>query len=452
MFDFIYNLLLFVISLSILVTIHECGHFFAAKLCKVKVLRFSLGFGKIIFKKTGKDGCEYAISLLPLGGYVKMLGEQQEDVAESDKDKSFSHKSKIQRAFIIFAGPFCNILLAFLLYVGLFLNGVTVMRPIIGDVMPNSVAASANLKPHDLFVEVAGKSVAGWDDVMLEILGNVGEDIPIIVKADFGAGERTSTFLNLSTINLTPNSNPLNDLGLRIFYGEVTNKIAYVKEGSPADVAGILVGDYIVGVDDLKTDNFYRISDYIKDHGFKKLTLFIKRNDVIYQTAVLPAKVETADGKKNIYQVGIASYTDSNFFKDLYVTVDYSFGESVVKALIKTYDMSLLIVRSVGKMITGAISYDNISGPISIAKTAGESAQLGLTFYLGFLALISVNLGILNLLPIPVLDGGQLIFILYEAIFRQKPNEKMQLYLSALGLALLLLLTVFALFNDIRAL
>lgn len=454
MVDFLYNLAVFIISLSVLVTIHECGHFFVARACKVRILRFSIGFGNVLFRTVGKDGCEYVISALPLGGYVKMLGENDplpDDGTIDNREDSFAAKSRLQRALIIGAGPACNILLALVLYVMVFMLGTDVLRPVIGDVMPNNgLAKDTALAPMDEIKRVNGKEVTSWSDVLLAVVDSAGSDVRLSVVAEMGAGPAKEIVLGLHDLKLTPKMSLLDYLGIRPCHGRVLNEVDLVQKDSPAEKHGIQKGDRIISIDGNKMENFYRVSDYIRENGYRPLKLVIDRQGRLYESTVTPDPILDRDGAVRGYRIGVGAKTES--IDGLHSFVSYSFLEALYRGTIQTYDMSLLIVRQIGKMIDGSISVDNISGPITIARGAGESAQLGFTFYLGFLALISVNLGILNLLPIPVLDGGQLLFIAYEAVFRRKPNASAQMYLTVFGMTLLVLLTLFALFNDIKAL
>lgn len=450
MFDAIYNIVLFIISLSILVAIHEGGHFLAARLCGVKVLRFSIGFGKVLFKKTSaKDGCEYAISAIPLGGYVKMLGEENDNVEACDLDKSFASKSKLQRAFIIIAGPLANIILAFVLYTCVFTQGENIVRPYIAHVSSQSLAMQAGFKNDDVIVAVDDKPVKSLNEFILALVDNAGNEVNVSVNNEQEQVVRNLK-LDLTKLEIKPNLNILSYIGLSPKTAILSNTISYVKEDSSAFRAGIKVGDIIVGIDDLYSNNFYDIQDYIKLHGDKVLAIHLLREGKPLTISLLPNAIYDAALNKDIYQIGIAPSVTP--YDDLIQKIDYTFTQAIARATTQTYEMGLLIIRSVGKMISGAISYENLSGPITIAKGASQSVELGFTYYLGFLALISVNLGILNLCPIPVLDGGQLVFIAYEAIARKKANEKMQVFLSMLGMLLLFILTFFAIFNDFRTL
>ena len=247
--SFLWNLLFFGIAIGILVTIHEAGHFFAARFCKVKILRFSIGFGKVLWSRKGKDGCEYAVSAIPLGGYVKMYGENKQEASElTDISGSFYAKSLGARAFIIAAGPLCNILLAFFLYVFVNLSGVTLIKPVIGDVVPDSVAAEAGFKDYDLIENIGGIETADWKNALLTLVSHSGEkNVLIEVKRDLGRGDNISLNMDLSSFKLEPDKDPLGILGLKVCVGKILNVISSVNQDSPAFRAGLKAGDEMVG-------------------------------------------------------------------------------------------------------------------------------------------------------------------------------------------------------------
>ena len=452
--SFLWNLLFFAIAIGLLVTIHEAGHFFAAKLCKVKILRFSIGFGKVLWSKTGKDGCEYAVSAIPLGGYVKMFGEsvsEAQNIEGNLKQQSFYAKPLFQRAFIIAAGPLCNIVLAFILYTLINISGVTLLKPIIGDVTPNSEAAVAGFKTYDLIEKIDGLAVDDWKNTLLTLLAHTGEkNVAVAVKRDLGKGESSVLHLDLSNLEITPKSDPLSLIGLKVCVGKIENVIDAVSENSPAARAGLRQGDEIISINGIASESWYRTQDMIAAANGQALDLVIKRNGTLYSTKIVPDLIY--DKERDIYRPMVGIVAKAEVLPELSQKVQYNLVDATLKAFADTYEMSLVIVKSAVKLATGAISAENIAGPIAIAKGAGESATIGLTFFLSFLAAISVNLGILNLIPIPVLDGGQLLFIAYEAVFKKAPNEKVQFVLTALGMSLLLSLSALAIFNDLRAL
>lgn len=448
MMSALWDLIFFAVALGILVTVHEAGHFFAARACGVKVLRFSIGFGKILFQKKGKDGCEYALSLIPLGGYVKMQGENDDDQSTG----SYKSKSVGKRALIIAAGPLCNILLSFLLFTVINMAGVSVLKPVIGDVIPGSLAAKSGIVSQSLITKVDGKEVRSWGEVVLTLgLAEGKGEIELTTVPFLGQGQSGEYRLEFAAQKDLANASIfLEELGLRRMLGEVLGKLSAVKPGSPADLAGIRAGDEIVSVNGEKTEGWYRVYDAIRSSSGNKLSLLVKRDGQIYETTLIPEYIKLKNEHKTVPVIGVMAQTKN--VPELIDELKYGPLDALKKAFSDTINMSTLVVKAVSSMLSGAISAENVSGPISIAKGAGDSAAAGTVAFLSFLAAISVNLGILNLLPIPVLDGGQLVFIAYEALFRRAPGQKVQRMLTAIGLGILLSLMLLAVFNDIRGL
>ena len=441
----------FLLALGILVSIHELGHFIAARACGVRVLRFSIGFGPILVKRTGKDGCEYAISAIPLGGYVKMEGE---DASSDDKallsKTAFKAQSVAKRAVIVAAGPFFNIVLSVILFTIVNMSGISYSLPIVGDVVPGSKAELSGFKPFDKIVSVNGNNTESWSDVMITFVEKIGSSgkFDVIVRSDLGKGEKRTISMSLEDSVLMRNESPLEKNGLRPCFGKVLNVVDKVIEGSPAQRASIKSGDTILSVNGISTDTWYRVSDAIANSSFDELTLVVQRDSKIYQTSLIPEKKQIRGTDKYRPFVGISAKVEK--IEGLTKKVYYGLVDGFVKAIGDSVSMARVIIVSAGKLITGSISADNVSGPIAIAKGAQESASFGLIMFLSFLGAISVNLGILNLLPVPVLDGGHLVFLAYEAIFKKEPGPRIQMMLTSIGALLLLLLTVFALFNDIK--
>ncbi|MCR5537512.1 MAG: RIP metalloprotease RseP [Succinivibrio sp.] len=450
MLSALWNLCCFALALGILITVHEAGHFYAARWCKVRVLRFSIGFGKVLFRKQGQDGCEYALSVIPLGGYVKMLGEEQSD--EASGPDSFLSKSLKQRAFIIAAGPLMNLILAVVLYTGINLSGVTILQPVVGDVLPGSSAQQAGFMRYDLIQKVADSRVQSWQDVMLMIMPQVGSDRPVQVEVagELGHGEVRRLQLSVQDLELGPRTDALYLIGLRRCYGRVDNQIDSVAPLSPAELAGLKPGDAIVRVGDTDTPDFFRVQDAIQNAPPGPLELIILRDGAKYSAKVVPQLHKDIKQNKSVPFIGIGAKVTG--LSELRKEIRYGLVDAVKVSLQETYRMSKLVVVACSKMLTGAISAENISGPIALAKGAGQSASIGISFFISFLAAISVNLGILNLIPIPVLDGGQLLFIAYEAVTGHEPSARARYMLTSLGFSVLITLMVFAVFNDIRGL
>lgn len=493
MLDFIWNLVLFVFSLGVLVFIHESGHFLAARLFGVKVYTFSLGFGPALYSWYGKSGIRYVISAIPLGGYVKMKGEATEvadailtdhdnkkenldkpkkglvqslknlffeekvQVVSPDKEKepdpdSFISKKVWQRFVIIAAGPIFNIILAFFLYTAANLLGVSSIKPFVGNVYSNSVMDKAQVQSLDQIKQIANKEVVGWQDFFSEAIAHVGEKVTLVVAGNFGKEPERYLTLDLSNFEVVPGGVDIyRQFGISPSMGRPPRELSLVEENSAAQKAGIQVGDVVLSVNGVQTKHWYDISselDKYKELDKPQVVTFeIERDGKILYIEFAPDKAYNELLKKEVYHFGIGTSVviDSSMIS----LNQLSFDEAVTKAFDDTIYMSMLIVRYVEKMVSGYISPKNLNGPIAIAKSAGVTASLSLSIYLSFLAAISINLGVLNLLPLPVLDGGQLVFLVYEGIFKRKPNEKLQGILVSCGMVILLMLTCLAIYNDL---
>ena len=445
------GLFYFLIALGILVTIHELGHFLAAKACGVKVLRFSLGFGPILFKKKGKDNCEYAVSAIPLGGYVKMEGENTPVEDKSSLPKgSYKSKKVWQRAIIIFAGPFFNLVLAVFLFTYINMSGITQLLPVVGDVKPESIAQTSGFKDYDLIESINGKDISSWKDVMYELVEVVGSTAPasVTVSSDLGAGQKRVLSLDASNIVLNRNESPIKKVGLEPCLGRIGTTLSMVENGSPAQKASLKQGDEIEKINGIEMSSWYRIVDMIHYSNGAPLNLVVKRDGSLYQTTVVPENKYSEKTKMTVPYVGIAP--EFKPIDGLRKTTRYGLVDALIKAVSDSASMAKLVLVSTYKLANGTISADNISGPIAIAQGAKESASFGFKIFISFLAAISVNLGILNLMPIPVLDGGQLLFLAYEAVMRKEPSARTQMFLTSFGAAILLTMMIFAVFNDIK--
>jgi len=449
--EFIWNLSSFVIALGILVTVHEYGHFWVARKNGVQVERFSVGFGKAIWRKTDKLGTEYVIALIPLGGYVKMLDERVDDVAPEDSHKAFNNKSVLQRIAIIGAGPFANFVFAIFAFYLMFLLGVPSIKPVVGEVVTDSIAANAQLPANAEIVEIAGKRTLDWQDVNLAIVGEIGSDT-IVVKAKSADSryERSYT-LNTSAWKFEPEKvSALHSLGITPFSPNVHNVLARVEKDSPADKAGLQVGDTLKAINGQSINNSWQeFSQQIKAFPEQQVIVSVERNGENKELLVTPAKVER--NGKFVGYLGV-SPTFEEWPAEYRIELAYGPVDAVGESFARTWNLITLSLDMIGKLITGDVSVKNLSGPISIAQGAGSSAGYGLVYFLGFLALISINLGIINLLPLPVLDGGHLLYYLIELLTGKPVPEKIQEVGFKFGAMALLGLMCIALFNDLSRL
>jgi regulator of sigma E protease len=451
MFEFIWNISSFIVALGILITVHEYGHFWVARKNGVKVERFSIGFGKTLWRRVDKSGTEFVIALIPLGGYVKMLDERVTEVAEQDKDKTFNGKSVYQRIAIIAAGPLANFIFAILAFYFMFLLGVPSVKPIIGDIRADSIVSIAGIEKGSQITEVAGQKTLDWQDVNLALVSQMGEQ-SITINTKSAESVRIKSYL-LDTSQWhyqAENMSAIESVGFTPFRPKVYNEVALIAKNSAAAKAGLEVGDKIIGINGESISNSWQVfSQQIKNYPEQLLTLTVVRNQ---QQILIDITPEAKDfrGKKLGY-IGISPKSDvypQNYRIELvYGPID-AFSESVNK----TWNLVTLSFDMIGKLITGDLSVKNLSGPIAIAQGAGDHAGYGFVYFLGFLALISINLGIINILPIPVLDGGHLVYYFIELLTGKPVSEKVQEIGFKFGTLALLGLMSIALFNDLSRL
>jgi regulator of sigma E protease len=451
MFDFLWNLASFILALGILVTVHEYGHFWVARKCGVKVERFSIGFGKALWRSKDKQGTEYVIAAIPLGGYVKMLDERVDNVKPEDKDKTFNVKSVYQRIAIIAAGPMANFAFAIFAFYLMFLIGVPSIKPIIGSVEQQSIAAKANLPVNAEIVEVSGHSTLDWQDVNMALVGNIGhKSIEIKTKTADSQYLKTVT-LDTSAWKFSPDKqSAMTSLGINPYQPKVYAEIALIQAGSPAEKSGLKIGDKLVSLDGENIEeDWQKFSTLIKQYPDTNVELEIIRDGLPRKLVIRPGIRETKTSK--IGFLGVVPKHDS--YPEQY-RVELSYGpiDSLTQGVARTWRLVTLSFDMIGKLITGDVSVKNLSGPIAIAQGAGSSANIGLVYFLGFLALISVNLGIINLLPLPVLDGGHLLYYFIELLTGKPVPEKVQEIGFRFGALALLGLMSIAIFNDLSRL
>ena len=446
MVDFLWNLTSFVIALGLLVTVHEYGHFWVARKNGVKVERFSVGFGRALWRKTGKDGTEYVLAMIPLGGYVKMLDERVEEVQPEDKDKAFNNKTVYQRIAIVAAGPMANFIFALFAFYLMFLIGVPSVKPVIGHIAPSSIAGQAHLVEGSVIVSVSGNTTRDWQDVNLALIAEIGsEKIEFKTKSD-GSQYVKTYVLDTTNWQFSPEkTSALASLGITPFRPKVHNELAAVVDESPAAIAGLLVGDKLVAVGDTQTADWLTFAKEIKLFPGQEVLITINRNDELLTLPVIPNSIEQS-GKKVGY-IGVAPKADA-WPKTFLIELSYGPIDAINESAQRTWNLTTLTFSMIGKLITGDVSVKNLSGPIGIAQGAGNSAEHGFVYFLGFLALISINLGIINLLPLPVLDGGHLLYYVIELFTGKEVPTKVQEAGFKFGALALLMLMAIGLFND----
>ena len=458
------TLLAFIITIGLLVTIHEYGHFQVARWCGVKVLKFSIGFGKPLFTKTfGKDKTEFVLAAIPLGGFVKMLDEREQkaeqeanpelakiNYSEAELKRAFNRQSVWKRIAIVAAGPIANLLLAILLYWLLFMLGVTGTRPIIGDVAKDSLAAQASMTTGEVIQKINGQPVSTWQEARWVLLEESLESKSVQIEAINQNNELFQHTLSFSGINNDSEIDVLKKIGLQEYRPTIPAVVGEVLAGSAAELANFKQEDKILSVDGVTIIDWEQVVNIVKANPNKKLWFEIERRQKIIRVAATPEKIQ--ENGKNIGRLGAAVKMDKKELDKLLVEFNYSPLMSLQKAVSKTWDTSIFSLKMLGKMLVGQVSLKSISGPVTIADYAGKSANMGLKTFLSFLALVSISIGVLNLLPIPVLDGGHLMYYVVE-IFKGSPvSENIMLVGQKIGFAILGLLMTLAIFNDVSRL
>ena len=449
----IYYTIPFIVALGCLIVIHELGHYFIARLCNVKVLRFSVGFGKPLWSRAfGADRTEWAIAAFPLGGYVKMLDEREGVVDSRDAHRAFNRQPVGRRFAIVLAGPVANFLLAIALYWVLFMHGVPGLKPVMGPIPEKTAAATAGFSAGDTITRIGNEPVQTWQDARWVLLQHAVAKKPVKITARSESGAVTERELDLSQLTAADlDSDFLRALGLSRYQPPLPPVIANVVSRGAGERAGLKAGDEIVSINNRATATWQDVVAAVRANPGRELMLEVRRDGA--RVSALPVTPEVVSENGNpVGRIGAGPRVDPAQLAQLSTEVRYGPLEAVGKALYKTWDTSIFSLQMLGKMIVGEVSLKNLSGPITIADYAGQSAQMGWISYLLFLALISISLGVLNLLPIPLLDGGHLMYYIFE-IFKGSPVSDKAIEIGQqLGMALLFVLMAFALYNDINRL
>ena len=442
----------FAAAIGILVTIHELGHYAVARWCDVKILRFSIGFGRPLWmKKFGTDQTEWALGVLPLGGYVKMADERDGSANVLDKARAFNNKPVGQRIGIVLAGPLANFALAALLYWILFIAGMPGTKPYLAAPTANTIAAAGGFAEFDLITQVGDTAVATWGDARMALLEEAVKHGNVQIAVEDVNGGRQLKRLNLEAVDKDDlDKDFLAKTGLSSYRLKLLPVLEEVVAGGAAERAGLKTSDRIVQVEGKAIDRWETLVTSISARAGEATSLEIERAGGQLRLTVTPESI-TENGRV-IGRIGVKPRVDRVLLDKLNTVVRYGPVEAISKSLTKVWDMSIFSLKMMGRMITGDVSWKNLSGPITIADYAGQSAQLGWIPYVTFLALISISLGVLNLLPIPVLDGGQLMYYVAEIVKGSPVSEKVMEIGQQVGLALLLSLTAFAFYNDIHRL
>jgi regulator of sigma E protease len=451
----------FIFTIGIIVTVHEYGHFQVARWCGVKVIRFSIGFGKPIWRKTvGADETEFVLASIPLGGYVKMLDErelnaeieageaQTHHYSEVELARAFNRQSVYKRIAIVLAGPMANLLLAIVIYWFLFMQGVTGILPIIGHVESNSIAAQANFTAGEVIQTINDKPIKTWSDATWLLLESALENKTVEIRALNQSNELHLHQVNLTGLGKAIEHDILKEIGISIFRPDVPPILAQVVSNGAAEKAGLLADDKILSIDDLQTATWREVVNIVQASPNKSLNFTIQRQEQVVTKVVTPEAA--TEHNAVVGKIGAGVKLDKQQLDQILVNQHYSSLDSLQMAISKTWKTASFSLKMMWYMVTGKASWKGISGPVTIASYAGDSAGLGWKSFLAFIALVSISIGILNLLPIPVLDGGHLMYYVAEIVKGSAVTDQTMLLGQKIGFVLLGLLMILAVFNDIN--
>jgi regulator of sigma E protease len=452
MSNFLFYLGAFALALGLLIVVHEAGHFAVARWCGVKVLRFSIGFGKpVLSLHFGRDRTELALAAFPLGGYVKMLDEREGEVEAAELPRAFNRQSVWKRFVIVLAGPVANFMLAIFMYWVLFVHGVEEPRPMLGVPAAHSLAEQAGFREGELIRSINGQAVASWQELRWELLQQALAKGSVTLEVINKRHELAFRKLDLSSLDTSDlEGDILLQTGFRFYRPMLPPVIGKISPEGVADLAGLRDGDRILAIDGVSITSWSQVVAIIREAPGRPLRLDADRQGKTFSLSVTPAEAD--DRGKRIGRIGIGVREEEVDRTALMTIVRYGPVESLGKAVTQTWETSVFSLKMLGRMITGEVSWKNLSGPVTIADYAGQSAKLGLAYYIKFLALISISLGVLNLLPIPLLDGGHLMYYIVEIIKGGPVSERVMEIGQQIGLALLAMLMAFAFYNDINRL
>jgi regulator of sigma E protease len=446
MLEVLWNLGSYIVAISILVAFHEFGHFWVARRLGVKVLRYSIGFGKPIWKRTAKDGVDYQIGSIPLGGYVKLLDEREGEVAAADLPHAFNRQPVWARIAIFAAGPVFNFILAIAFYWLLFVIGIPGVKAVIAEPAAQSAAARAGLHEGDQIVSLDGEATPTWAQLRTGLLDRALAHGNVVVQVRSHEGLERQTTLDLTQVRVDPEK-LFDDIGLDQFQPILPPVLGQIVANSAAQKAGLKTGDTVLTVDDESIASFQQLKAVVSARPDKRVRIDYERNSQhLFADVTLASRSE---GGKTIGSLGAGPALDDKLWQDLRAELRLGPIAAVPAAFAETWDWSKRTLQLLERMLVGEISVKNVSGPIQIAEAAGFTASHGLVPFFSFLAMVSISLGIFNLLPVPILDGGQILFALIEAVKGSPLSERTQLLGQQAGLTLLALLMGLAIFNDI---
>ncbi|AFL74670.1 RIP metalloprotease RseP [Thiocystis violascens] len=451
--EILFTIASFVVALAILIAVHEFGHFWVARRVGVKVLRFSIGFGRPLLRwQSRRDETEYVLAAIPLGGYVKMLDEREEAVPENQLDRAFNRQPLWKRSAIVVAGPLFNLLFAILAYWAIFIVGDTGLKPVIGVVAPQSIAAASGFQPGDELLRIGDRPARSWETAVFAFAVEAmdGQDLPIRVR-DAGGREQDRWLPGEAIAGLAEEPDLLGRLGLEARRPRLPPIIGELVPGEPAQRAGLEVGDRLVAADGIAIDSWQDWVALVRERAGQSIPIEVERGDGSLQEISITPRSTEIDGRE-VGRIGAGVLVPDDLMDDYRVLVRYGPIEALGQAVDKTLDTSVTMLRVIGRMLIGEASVRNLSGPITIAEVAGQTASSGLLAFVKFLAVVSISLGVLNLLPIPVLDGGHLFYFLIEWIKGSPVSEQIQLQGQKVGFILLAALMSLAFYVDISRL
>ena len=443
--------LAFLAAIALLITIHEAGHFWVARRLGVRVLRFSIGFGSPLWQRVGRDGTEYRIAAIPLGGYVKMLDEREGPVPEEERHRAFNRQSLKVRSAIVLAGPLANFLFAVVAYWLILMIGVTGARPLVGDITPGSAADAAGLRHGDLIVAVNDRDTPTWQEAGLALVDSALGSRSARLQLEGEDGARRQTELDMTAVGrLEEPGDLLRDLGLEPLQPRLSAVLAEPLPEGPARDAGLVPGDRIIALNGEAVSDWQGLVEQVRARPGERVAMEVERDGSRRSVEIMLAAREDDTGEYGF--LGAAPEIPEGLFEQFYVTHREGALAAIPGGVQRTVEMSGLTLRMLWRMVTGDVSLKNISGPINIAHFAGQSASIGLVPFLAFLAIVSISLGIINLLPVPVLDGGHLLYFLVEAVKGSPLSERAEIVGQQIGILMLIGLMTLAFYNDLARL
>jgi len=450
--SFLHTAASFLVALGVLIVVHEYGHYLAARLCNVKVLRFSVGFGRSLYtRKIGADATEWTVAAIPFGGYVKMLDEREAPVDPQEVHRAFNRQSVWRRCVIVVAGPVFNFLFAIAVYAGLYMYGMPEARPVLAQPAAGTLAASADFVAGDTVRSIEGSAIATWQDLRWRVLQGALQKEALRVEVEAARGDISMHVLDLRDYpSEEVESDAMERIGLRLYRPPLDPVLGRVVAGSAAERAGLRTDDRVLRADGASVATWEALVQKVRAHPGTVLQLAVERDGTQLRIDVLPDVV--SENGARIGRIGAAPRIPAADADRILARISYGPVDSLVKAVGKTWDISIFSLKMLGKMLVGEVSWKHLSGPVTIADYAGQSAQMGWLAYATFLALISISLGVLNLLPIPLLDGGHLMYYSVEIIKGSPVSERAMELGQKVGLALLLVVMAFAFYNDINRL